>query len=244
MPVLKRASLIGRLRWQSLRCQAFIVGFGIFGGLVAAEAHGQMIQSTTPMTRFGTGFNESFGLNWSLRGPNFFAQSPGLATSPFGNPDPNAGLRTGASFSSGGLRGSIGLSLSQGSSSQISSTVPSITTMNGYPGSIQSQTLRPFVTGINPVVAGGGYGQPVHDNVAAQAASIYQNAQNQYLQSRVAANLQSKQRSAEEALRRGIEAEESGNLRKARANYRKALASDQGPLRMQIMARLQRFQSR
>ena len=38
----------------------------------------------------------------------------------------------------------------------MTSEIPSVTSMNGYGGSISNTTIRPFVTGFIPVVGGGG----------------------------------------------------------------------------------------
>ncbi|MCD0461198.1 hypothetical protein [Roseiconus lacunae] len=221
-----------------------------FQAASANQVLAQMVQAVSPAIQGRTGFFESTGVRWNLQGPNFFAQFPGWGQTPAGvgvpnsGFDPNSGLRTGFGFSSGRTRGAIGLSAIQGRSSTLQSTAPSLTTTNGIPGAIHSQTIRPFVTGVTPIVTGGGYGQPVHDNVAAQAASAYHAAHNQYLQSRLAANIRAQQRIAEEAFERGLRAEADGNLRMARANYRNALRADTGPLRLQIFAKLQQFQTR
>lgn len=197
-----------------------------------------MVQTTTPMNSIGSSFYEQFGVQWSLRGPNFFANFGGGVVPPFGNPDPNSGIRSGFGFGGGKTSGSIGFNFAQGSSRSISSTTPSITTMDGYPGSITSQTIRPFVTGITPVVGGYRYGAPTTDNASAQMFQSHQQAQAANLRSRSIANMEGKQRKAVEAFERGVEAESEGDLRKARANYRKALALDQGPLRRQIQMKM------
>jgi hypothetical protein len=202
-------------------------------------ADAQMVQTATPFQTFGSSFYEQNGVNWSLRGPNFFANSGGGVAPPFGNPDLNAGLRTGFGFGGGGgISGSLGFNFAQGSSRTMTSTTPSVTTMNGYPGTISSQTLRPFVTGVTPVIGGNSFGAPVSSNVSSQMFNSHQQSQAMQRRSRAQAGMQAKQQKAVEAFERGIQAESEGNLRKARANYRKALASDQGPLRQQIMVKM------
>ena len=120
---------------------------------VAMVANGQqMINTTTPLNQIGSSFYENTGVKWSIRGPNFFANFGGAALPPFGNPDPNSGLRTGVGFSNGRTSGNLGFTFAQGSNRTITSSAPSVTTMNGVPGSFTSQTIRPFVTGITPIV--------------------------------------------------------------------------------------------
>ena len=110
--------------------------------------------------------------------------------------------------------------------------------MNGVPGTISSQTISPFVTGITPVVGGYSYGNPTQDNVSSQMFQSHQASQAAYLQSRLNANAKAKQERANEAFQRAVRADEQGNLRMARANYRIALGSDQGVLRQQILMRM------
>lgn len=213
---------------------------GVFGFFLIATARveAQLTQTTTPQQRFGSGYFEQSGIQWSLRGNNFFANSGGGVMAPFGNSAPGAGLSAGFGFGGGGVNGSLGFNFAQGSSRTITSTSPSITTMNGYPGSISVGTIRPFVTGVTPVIGGYSYGQPVNDNVSTQMFQSQQHTQAMELRSRVEAARDAKQAKAEEAFRRAVKEEADGNLRIARANYRKALAMDQGPLRLQILARM------
>lgn len=208
-----------------------------FIGAPTAEA--QMVQTSTPFQTFGSSFSEQSGVRWTLRGPNFFANSGGGVLPPFGNPDPNAGLRTGFGFGGGGgIRGSLGFNFAQGSSRTMTSTTPSITTMDGYPGTITSQTIRPFVTGVTPVIGGNAYGAPSTHNVSSQMFSSHQQAQSMQRRSRAQSGIQAKQQKAVEAFERGTQAESEGDLQTARANYRKALAADQGPLRQQIIMKM------
>ncbi|TWU05509.1 hypothetical protein [Stieleria varia] len=201
-------------------------------------ASAQMITTQAPFQQIGSSFHEQNGVQWSIGGPNFQANfGGGNVQAPFGNPDPNSGLRTGIGFGSGPIRGSLGLNFAQGSSRSISSTTPSLTTMNGYPGSISSQTIRPFVTGVTPVVSGGGYGQPLEQMRATEQA--YTAAQNQYLQQRMQANADAQQTRALEVFNRGQRAEAEGDLKKARANYRLAFGMAAGPLKFEVAKRLQ-----
>lgn len=222
-----------------MRACFYLIALLLFLGMRATPLLAQPLTTGVPFQSINNSFYEQFGVNWSIQGPNFFANFGGPPPfPPFGSPDPNSGLRTGFGFQRGGVSGSLGLNLAQGSSRSIVSTTPSITTMNGAPGSISSQTLSPFVTGITPVIGGNSYGQPVEDNASRQMLRSHQESQAAYLQSRLHANAMVKQRRANEAFERAQRAEKQGNLRMARANYRQALAADQGVLRQQILLRM------
>ena len=60
------------------------------------------------------------------------------------------------SSSSNGGGTSLGFNFARGSNRQSSTTTPSLTTQNGSGGSLFSGELRPFVTGVVPVVGGQG----------------------------------------------------------------------------------------
>ena len=213
--------------------------------LLCNQGVAQTIQTTTPINRVGGGYFEQSGIRWSLRGDQFFANFGGGAPlAPFGGAAPTSGLNSGVAFAGGGLSGSLGFNWSQGSSRSITSTSPSVTTLNGAPGSISSQTIRPFVTGITPIVGGNVYGQPATDNVSAQMAQSYQRMQATHLQQRQLAAIQARQRDAVESFQRGLRADQRGDIKTARANYRRALAKDQGPLRQQIIARMNAHRKR
>ncbi|MGB7344135.1 MAG: hypothetical protein WBD20_07970 [Pirellulaceae bacterium] len=197
-----------------------------------------MITQSVPFQNLGTSFNEQNGVHWNLNGPNFFANFGGnQAAVPFGNPDPNSGLRTGAAFRNGPFSGNIGFNFSQGSDRSNVTTVPSLTTMNGVPGSIVDQTMRPFVTSVTPVV-GGGFLMPPQVPQPSPVLQAYQAAQNADLQQRRQANYDRTQEKALESFNRGQRAEEEGNLKMARANYRRAMMTAEGQLRMMIMQRM------
>lgn len=126
----------------------------------------------------------------------------------------------------------------QSSNQTITSTSASVTSLDGFPASIASQTIRPFVTGFTPVVSGYAYGTPTRDNSSQQMFQANQQSQMNYLRSRAAANANVRQDRAMQSFQRGWRAEQSGNLRQARANYRSALAVAQGPLRVQVLQRM------
>ncbi|KAA5544523.1 hypothetical protein FYK55_09375 [Roseiconus nitratireducens] len=222
------------MRHSSVCIAAILAAF-----LTAGQGNGQSVTTSVPSQVLGSSFFEQSGVQWSVQGPNFFAQFGGGAPAvPFGNPGGAPALQTGAGFHAGGVRGSIGLSMTQGSNRSITSTTPSITTMNGAGGNISAQTLQPFVTGFTPVLAGGAYGSPVQQNASSNLFRSGQQAQANELAARAQANRNAQQQLAVQALQRAERAELEGNLRMARANYRKALAADQGPLRAQILTRL------
>lgn len=216
--------------------------------LGSATCFGQAIATQVPGNQISSGFSEVNQVQWSLQGPGFFADfggaglggavAPPIIGPPIAGPPATGGLRTGFGFAGGGVRGSLGLNMASGSSRSISSTSSSVTSLNGAPGSISSQVIRPFVTGVTPVIGSNSFGNPTRENVSSGLFGVQQQRQAAMAQARVAAAVQSKQKAAAEAYERGVRAEESGNLRTARANFRKALKLDQGPLRLQILARL------
>ncbi len=200
-------------------------------------SEGQMIYSTVPLTQTHSSFFETSGFHWSLRGPNWFANSGGQGPllPPFGNFDPNAGLRGGVGFSSGRVSGSLGFHFAQGSSQSIVSSAPSLTTMDGYPGSFSAGVIRPFVIGYTPVV-GNFEGAVAPLNIASQTAAEIQSQQLSSLRQSQAV-LQN--RKLDQYLRRAARAESDGDKRMARANYRSAMAIAPEPLKTQLRLRLQ-----
>lgn len=203
----------------------------------SCTCHGQMIHTEVPFTSINSDYFESSGVRWSLRGPNWFANfgGQGPLLPPFGSADPGAGLRGGFGFSNGGVSGSLGFHFAQGSSRSITSTTPSLTTMDGYPGSISAGVVRPFVIGFTPVV-GDFSGAVAPLNAANQAGDQMRQQQLMSLRQSQAV-LQNKR--LDQYLRRAARAESDGNKRMARANYRSAIAIAPEPLRSQLRQRLQ-----
>ena len=141
------------------------IGFWIFVALIAgtlgtvAEPVCGQVQNlvTLPTMNLNDSFYESYGVGWSVNrmGPNggFFFNNPGGAVAPaFGGFDPNAG----ATFGVGTNNARFNFSAAQGSNRTIVSEAPMVMVPNGGGGSFFSGTQRPFVTGIVPVVGGGG----------------------------------------------------------------------------------------
>ena len=104
----------------------------------------QQATVSTPAPVVGHSFHENIGLTWGMRGNGWFFNSGGLAPPPFGG----GGGGGGANFGFGGFR----LTAEQGSSTTMSSQSPSVTVMNGGTGYFSDTTIRPFVTGLIPVV--------------------------------------------------------------------------------------------
>ena len=192
--------------------------------LAAVNGFGQMVTTEVGNTNAQSGFGESVGVDWSIRGNNFFFnngvgnQGAGPLLPPFGPPiNPS---RIGIS----GPNGSLSIYGGQSSSRSITSQSASVTTLDGYPGSIVSQQMTPFVTGITPVVGN-------QQNAVAAA-------RNETLR-RISESESARQNSElRKYLRRAERGEESGNLRMARANYRLAFGLANARLRQQIEYRV------
>ena len=117
-----------------------------------------MVYTTTPLQTNGDRFFESTNMNWSLRGPNFFATfgGPNIGVPRFGGYNPNAGISSGWAFSSGKFSGTFGFNFSQGYERFSTTTAPSLMTTNGQTGQFFSGVRRPFVYSLVSVVPPGG----------------------------------------------------------------------------------------
>jgi hypothetical protein len=195
----------------------------------ATPASAQMVTQNVGNIGLNSGFGESLGVGWWLQGPNFDFRTGGPPLqSPFGPQVQPSSIGTG--FSGDGFSGGLTLFGGQASTRSISSTSASVTSMNGFPGSIQSGTVRPFVTGFTPVV--GDYPMPPVDPTAA-----IRQAQ---LDSIALSKMKSQNKRLQQYLERAERAEKSGDIKMARANYRRALMLADPELQMQIRARMQR----
>jgi hypothetical protein len=114
------------------------------------SVHAQQTTVAAPHPVASHSFYEQFGTRWGLHGNGWFFQFGGPVAPPFGGFDPNAG----ATFGFAGPNGYFNLFAGQGSSTTLSGQTPMVTVMNGGTGAFYDQTLRPFVTGIVPVVGG------------------------------------------------------------------------------------------
>ncbi len=208
----------------------------VFGLSLPRSADAQMVHTSTPVTSISSSYYEGTSFGWSLRGPNWFANfgGGGPLLPPFGGVG-GGGLTGGFGFGGGGVSGNLNFNFAQGSSQSISSTSPSLTTMNGYPGSFSSGVVRPFVVGLTPVV--GDY--PIVDPSSTQA-EIGHHQLSSLRQSQ--AVLQNKK--LDQYLRRADRAESDGNKRMARANYRLAIGIAPEPLRTHLRLRLQAMMQR
>lgn len=139
----------------------------------------QNINVSTPFTSVSDSFYENFGVNFGFaipggrgngsrvvglgpRGqlrPNLVFSQNGFGGTipPFGGYSPNSGATFG--FGNIGPNGgySLGFNLAQGSTRTSTTVAPSLTVQNGFGGSLISGQFRPFVTGVVPVVGGGGF---------------------------------------------------------------------------------------
>jgi hypothetical protein len=121
-------------------------------------APAQQIQLTSPFQTINDSFYENFGfggINAGRSGPkgnwHFNTGPASSAPPPFGGYDPGADARFGMQF--GGPLG-LGFNMLAGQGSTRSNTVtaPTIVIPNGGTGSLFSGSIRPFVTGVIPVV--------------------------------------------------------------------------------------------
>ena len=137
------------------------------------------------------------------------------------------GLSGGFGFAGGGLSGSLNFNFSQSSSRTSGTTSAGVTTLDGYPGSFQSGTIRPFVTGVTPVVSN------FQRRIQAQAA-IGQHQLAELRQSQ--ANLADQR--LQSHLSRATSAEKDGDYRMAIANYKRAIGIAGNPLRFRLEQRI------
>lgn len=184
----------------SAKLMSFSSLLGLVCSLMATpELNAQMINVGTPFNSVNNSFYERNGVNFGFTIPggrgngsrivglnpqgmitpniNFTQNGFGSAVPPFGGYDPGAGARTGFGVinrNGGGF--SLGFELGKGSNRSITSTVPSVTVPNGFGGSIRNGAIRPFVTGVIPVVSSGNsfvpratLMQPAPDNAVTRA---------------------------------------------------------------------------
>ncbi len=137
------------------------LGTALFCCIWSAVATSQDIQISTPLGGVGDSFYERFAVNWGFNfgGPSsqmfgsFNQGSSGSAIPPFGRYDPNADATFGfGSLNDNGSGFSLGIRMGKGSSRTMTSNSPSVVVPNGGFGSIFDGRVRPFVTGLIPVV--------------------------------------------------------------------------------------------
>lgn len=150
---------------------AILVGIFFSGH---SQLTGQQIHLSAPFTTANDSFSESFGTNFGFSfgaggngaGSRVVGLTPGGQLVPnvaftqnnsvfpaFGGFLPGNGAQFGFGRRSPGGGGfSLGFNFAQGSSRSFSSVTPSLTIPNGGFGSFSSGQVRPFVTGVVPVV--------------------------------------------------------------------------------------------
>lgn len=166
------------------------VAFVVLAGLTAwpeTGSYAQQVQVTSPLQTINDSFYENFGfggINMGRSGPRggwYLNTGPATSTPPpFGGYDPAADARFGMQF--GGPFG-LGFNMLAGQGSTRSNTVtaPTIVIPNGGTGSIFSGSIRPFVTGVIPIVGNAPFGpmmpmapQPSVSPLAQRVAQLQQ----------------------------------------------------------------------
>lgn len=146
------------------------------------QLNAQQIGVSSPFTTFTNSYYEHMGINFGFQFPragggfgggsrivglmpngqfapnvSFNQNSAASAIPPFGGFDPgSAGSFGFGRVGSGGGGFSLGMNFGKGSSRMLTSTTPSMTMFNGMGGSMFHGEVRPFVTGVIPVVGNSG----------------------------------------------------------------------------------------
>lgn len=133
------------------------VGWVVLGVFLLAPAMpvcGQYTAVTSPFNNVGSSFYENIGVNWgfSAGGFNFSYGPMAVPGIPGAGGMPGAGANLGFGFGGSGGSGFMNLHAAQGSNATINSQAASVVVPNGGTGSIFSGQVRPFVTGLVPVV--------------------------------------------------------------------------------------------
>ena len=143
---------------------SFAFTFAFLLVVLGPFSFGQQIGITTPAVSLGESYYESTGVNFGFRfgGANrqgsgsrgFFQQgSANSAIPPFGGYDPAGDARFGFGVVNGNGNGfSLGMRMGKGFGRSLTSNAPSVVVPNGGLGSVTDGSLRPFVTGVIPVV--------------------------------------------------------------------------------------------
>ena len=209
----------------------------ILSGFLSTSARAQMVHTQVPLQTFNSGQSRGTSINWQIAGPNWFANfgGGGPLLPPFGGIP--SGVSGGFGFGGGDVSGNLGFNFGQSNSQSFSSTTPSLTTMNGVPGSISFGTVRPFVTGFVPVV--GDYAAATAP--ADQAADYGNQLADQQLSSLRQSQATYQNRKLTQYLQRAERAEQEGDIRMARANYRLAVGIAAEPLRSNLQQRMKQL---
>lgn len=137
-----------------------LLAVGVFAAISSAadDTQAQQVTVTTPLIGVNDSYYEHINLGWGMhrRGPggSWFLNygGPMAAIPPYGGYVPGNDFRFGMGTSGFGGGAHFQLSAAQGSSRSMTMVAPSVTMMNGARGSIFSGSIRPFVTGLIPVV--------------------------------------------------------------------------------------------
>ncbi|QDS88164.1 hypothetical protein EC9_23520 [Rosistilla ulvae] len=211
---------------------SFLLGIAAAMLIGAPPAWGQQLHTVSPLQNIGDSFHEHVGIGWGLRGPGWFVNVPnGVGGAALGGSDPNAGLSGGFAGRRGNVSGNLGFQWSQGSNRSMSTVSPSLTTLDGYPGSLFSGSVRPFVTSVTPAVSS--FTAP---NEGIRQAGVQR--QQATLDSIAEKKGQVRNEKAERYWDRALRAEQQGNLKMARANYRLALPHASEPMYSEIVRRM------
>ena len=128
--------------------------------MVPVSGISQQVTVTTPLVGVNDSFYEHFNLGWGFQrnwgGGSWFVNfgGPMVALPQFGGFNPANGLFFGLGTVGNGFQ--INGTASTGSDRTMTMSAPSVTMMNGARGNIFSGEIRPFVTGLIPVVGDGG----------------------------------------------------------------------------------------
>jgi hypothetical protein len=135
---------------MSLRMALAPVGAAILALAVSCPASAQYSVIQAQRNSVGHSFFENIGVGFAGQfGNGGFFNFNAPAPNQFGGGNDGGGAR----FGFGGPNFRFNITADQGSSRTLTSTSPSVTIPNGGFGSIFSGSVRPFVTGIVPVVS-------------------------------------------------------------------------------------------
>jgi hypothetical protein len=123
----------------------------LLGLLPVATARAQNITIGAPFQTINEGYSEFYGLGFQLSGPGFFFNNGGPGPFPPFGP-PVSGAQFGGQGQIGNLNYNWNLRAAQGSSRTYIAQAPMLTVSDGAGGFISHGSVRPFVTGIIPVV--------------------------------------------------------------------------------------------
>ncbi len=166
-------------RWTDAALMLITVASVASGGAGRCRGDWALLTLGAPFQSGGDGFFENVGVGFGFNIPgasatggrsaivgltpqgafnpgriNFGQGGAGAALPPFGGFTPGNGSSFGFTINSGRGSATFGLTADQGSSRSLVSQSASVTVMNGGTGFISDSSLRPFVTGVVPVVGG------------------------------------------------------------------------------------------